>query len=125
MSCPVVHFEIHAADPDRARAFYRDVFGWVDNDVPGMDQAYWLLATGSDEGINGGMMVRRGPSPKEGSAVNAFVCTIQVDDLDATLATVTEAGGSIALPPFEVAGVGRVFYGKDPEGNLFGVMESA
>jgi len=24
----VVHFEVHAADPERAAGFYRRVFGW-------------------------------------------------------------------------------------------------
>lgn len=127
MAAPVVHFEIHANDPDRARAFYGDVFGWTSNDVPGMEQGYWLLDTGKGDGpgIQGGMLVRRGPAPQEGQPVNAFVCIISVEDLDATHAAVTEAGGTIAMPPFEVPGVGRVFYGRDPEGNLFGAMEPA
>ena len=53
----VVHFEIHAENPDRAIAFYQTVFGWQFQKWAGpMD--YWLIKTGSDEerGINGGLI---------------------------------------------------------------------
>ncbi len=134
MAAPVVHFEIQAADPDRALAFYAAVFGWTHNAAPDMEQAYWLVFPSGEEpaeaagrapetGIGGGMLVRPGPGPEEGAAVNAFVCVLQVEDLDAAHAAVTEHGGTIAVPPFPVAGVGRVFYCKDTEGNLLGVME--
>lgn len=134
MGSPVVHFEIHAQEPERALAFYRGVFGWADNTVPGMEQQYWLLypdgqvRESRDEelpgiGIAGGMLVRQGPPPDEGAPVNGFVCVIQVDDLDAVHGAVPEHGGSIALPPFDVEGVGRVFYAKDTEGNIFGVIQ--
>lgn len=124
---PLVHFEIHAQDPPRALAFYREVFGWRDNTVPGMEQQYWLLTAREEgqPGINGGLLVRRGPPPQDGAAVNAFVCILQVQDLEATHAKVLRHGGTVALPPFDVPGVGRVFYGKDTEGNLFGVLQPA
>jgi len=47
-----VHFEIHAADPDRAVAFYETVLGWKFErwgDLP-----YWLITTGEGPGIDGG-----------------------------------------------------------------------
>ena len=39
----VVHFEIHADDPERAVAFYTGVFGWTVNRYG--DMPYWLLTT--------------------------------------------------------------------------------
>ena len=50
----VVHFEIHAGDPERAISFYQRVFGWAFQKWEGpMD--YWVITTGPDEqrGING------------------------------------------------------------------------
>ena len=37
MGNPVVHFEIRSADPDAARAFYGELFGWSypDGGIPG------------------------------------------------------------------------------------------
>jgi predicted enzyme related to lactoylglutathione lyase len=66
MSNRIVHFEIHAADPQRAMVFYRDVFGrefpkWLEN------PPYWGVMTASQgsqkPGINGGMLNRRGQAP--------------------------------------------------------------
>ena len=56
--------------------------------------------------------------------MNAFVCTVQVDDLDGTLARVTDAGGNIVVERQPVAGVGWHAYVRDSEGNLLGVMQS-
>ena len=40
----VVHFEIHAEDPERAVRFYERVFGWRFQHNAAID--YWLIATG-------------------------------------------------------------------------------
>ena len=93
----VIHFEIHAAEPARAIAFYQAVFGWRFQQWG--DQPYWLVVTGEDgtPGINGGLLPRRGAAPLPGQAVNAFVCTVDVDDLAAALRRVEAAGGAPAL----------------------------
>lgn len=127
----VVHFEIHAADPERAARFYGDVFGWSIREwtVPGVDVApenrYWLASTGSrdEPGIDGGILVRRGPAPAEGQPVNAFICTIGVDSLDHYVEKALAAGGTVAVPKMPIEGVGWVAYCKDTEGNLFGMLQ--
>jgi uncharacterized protein len=119
----VVHFEIHAADPERGVKFYEKVFGWTFQKWEGpMD--YWLITTGPDSepGINGGLLPRRGEI--DGQAVIAYVCTIGVDDLDATAATVEANGGTVAVPKMPIPGMGWLAYYKDTEGNIFGMMES-
>ena len=73
----VVHFEIHADDPERAIDFYESALGWEFTKWDGPGE-YWLIKTGSQDepGINGGLMRRQGPL--SGDEVNAFVCTVQV-----------------------------------------------
>jgi uncharacterized protein len=119
----VVHFEIHAEDPERAAAFYRAVFGWEIKRWG--EQPYWLVSTGPDgtPGINGGLLPRRGPAPAEGQPVNAYVCTVQVDDLDGDLAKALLHGGTLAVPKMPIPGVGWLAYCKDPEGNILGIMQ--
>jgi predicted enzyme related to lactoylglutathione lyase len=118
-----VHFEIHAADPERTRKFYETLFGWTFSKWG--DQPYWLIKTGdSGPGINGGMVPRMGGPPTEGQAVNAFVCTVDSPDLDATTKTALGAGATVALPKMAIPTVGWLGYFKDPEGNIFGVMQS-
>lgn len=118
----IVHFEIHAEDPERAMRFYSAVFDWKFT-TWGSD--YWPVTTGPDgqPGINGGLLKRRGPAPQEGQPVNAFVCTIDVPALDDYLARVLQNGGTLALPKMAVPGVGWLAYAKDTEGNIFGLMQ--
>jgi predicted enzyme related to lactoylglutathione lyase len=118
----VVHFEIHAEEPERAVAFYQSVFGWKFTQWEG--NPYWLIETGPKDvpGIDGGLLPRN--SPVEGTGVIAFVCTADVDDLDASMAAVKENGGSIAMEKQSVPGVGWLAYGIDTEGNIFGMMQS-
>lgn len=99
----VVHFEIHAKDIDKAQQFYSDVFGWkITNLGPQMGN-YCLVETGENApgdkwpGINGGITPRMGDAPVAGQAVNAFVCTISVDNLDTYIDKVKKAGGTMAL----------------------------
>ena len=119
----VVHFEIHAEKPDRAINFYQNSFGWEFQKWEGpMD--YWMVMTGPDDqpGINGGMVQRKGKI--DGDAVIAYVCTIDVPDIDATSSSVEQNGGTIAVPKMGIPGVGWLVYFKDTEGNIFGAMEN-
>jgi len=119
----VVHFEIHAADPERAVNFYQTLFAWTFQKWEGpMD--YWLIVTGPDDqrGINGGLVRRQGEI--DGQAVIAYVCTVDVEDVDASVQAATDNGGQIALPKMPIPGVGWLAYCKDTEGNIFGVMQN-
>ena len=103
----VVHFEIHAGDPDRAVNFYRTLFGWTFQKWEGpMD--YWLITTGSDDerGINGGMVRRQGEI--DGQAVIAYVCTTDVTDVDASTQTAVANGGQVVVPKMPIPGGGLV-----------------
>ena len=118
----VVHFEIHAADPDRAVNFYQTLFGWTFQKWEGpMD--YWLITTGPNDqpGINGGLVRRQGEV--DGQAVIAYVCTVDVENLDVSVQTAVDNGGQIALPKMPIPGMGWLAYCKDTEGNIFGMMQ--
>ena len=120
----VVHFEIHADEPERAITFYESVFGWQFQKWDGpMD--YWMVITGADAepGINGGLMKRQGPAPVDGQAVTSYVCTANVESVDEAIAKITAAGGTVALPKMPIPGVGWLAYLKDTEGNIFGTMQ--
>jgi uncharacterized protein len=119
----VVHFEIHADDPQRAVTFYRNVLDWQINKWEGPED-YWLISTGpvTDPGINGAILQRR--HPIDGEAVIAFVCTVDVSSVDDTIEKVTSHGGSIVLPKMAIPQIGWLSYAKDTEGNIFGFMQS-
>lgn len=119
----VVHFEIHADDPERAKSFFSALFGWKITKWDGPIE-YWLIETGpkTDQGIDGGMLRRR--APIDGQAVIAYVCTIDCENIDTTMANAQKLGAAIALPKTAIPGVGWMAYLKDTEGNIFGVMQS-
>ena len=114
----VVHFEVPADDPERSIKFYETVFGWTIEKWDGPVE-YWLIMTGDEDkpGIDGGLARREDP---ETSVEN----TIDVKNLDQTLAAVKANGGTIRRPRMAVPGVGWMAYIKDTEGNTFGLMES-
>ena len=119
----VVHFEIHASEPERAVNFYKNVFDWQFQKWEGpMD--YWVINTGPDgqPGINGGLTRRQGEI--DGQAVIAYVCTVDVDNVDAYMDRATSNGGQVVVPKMPIPGVGWLVYCKDTEGNIFGMMQA-
>lgn len=127
MSSRVVHFEIHAADVDRAVAFYRAVFGWsVEDWSEFAGSPYFGVITGEEgePGINGAIMQRRGPNPDVGGTVAGAVLTVGVEDFDAVAAAIERAGGSVAVPKHALAGMAWQGYFHDTENNVLGVHQA-
>jgi predicted enzyme related to lactoylglutathione lyase len=116
-----VHFEIHATDPEQAKAFYEAVFGWRIEQWG--TNPYWTVNTGDGPGINGGLLPRKGPRPAADTPVGSFVLTVETPDLTAAMATVVRHGGSVAVDKAPVPNVGWLAYVADMDGNLFGLVE--
>ena len=118
-----VHFEIHASNPQALIEFYTNLFGWSFSKYAGGE--YWMINTGPDSqpGINGGLLPRPGPAPGPMASPNAFVITVDVDNLDASIARAQAGGGLMCVPKMAVPGVGWLAYLKDPDGNIFGMMQ--
>jgi len=114
----VIHFEIPAADPERASAFYKKAFGWRIGKWPGPIE-YWMVTTGAPgtPGINGGLL-------KKNTPVTATTNTIGVESVDKAVGAVKAAGGKLVMPKMAIPTVGYFAYLEDTEGNLFGVMQS-
>ncbi|MDX1251854.1 MAG: VOC family protein [Gammaproteobacteria bacterium] len=124
----VQHFEIPADDVARARKFYEGVFGWKTMEFPMPGMLYVGLHTGPvDEKnmwkeagfINGGMFQRSPQFPVQGPVV-----AITVEDIDASLAQVKAAGGTVVMEKMEIADMGLYAYIKDTEGNIIGVWQN-
>ncbi|PFG38100.1 hypothetical protein ATJ97_0570 [Georgenia soli] len=120
-----VHFEIHASDVARARAFYGAVFGWSFEDWSDFaGTPYFGVLTGEDEpGINGAIMQRQGDSPAPGAPVVGAVLTVGVEDFDATHDAVEQAGGTVVRAKQALPGMAWQGYYLDTEGNVFGIHQ--
>lgn len=120
----VVHFEVHADQPQRAIRFYRSVFEWDFIAFPAIEEDYWFIKTGEpgQTGIDGGL--RRREVPVDGTAVTAYVCTVAVDKLERYLMKVRASGGQLVSDKRVVPGIGWIAYAKDTEGNIFGLLQT-
>lgn len=114
----IVHFDVPADDPQRAKAFYGALFGWKFELPEGMED-YYLFETTDLEGspaVGGGLGRRGAPDQR---IMNYF----GVADLDAGIARVAELGGAITMPRTVVPGFGYLAICTDTEGNAFGLWE--
>ena len=125
MNGSVVHFEVPYDDVDRARAFYADVFGWKIQPMPEFEYNFVQTGPMSEESgmptepgyIGGGMFQRQ-------DDVDRPVITINVDDMNAALASIAEHGGAAVGEPMNVGEMGIAGYFTDSEGNLMGLWQS-
>ena len=119
----VVHFEIQAENPHRAIAFYTRMFGWKFQkwDEP---VAYWFIATGdTGPGINRDLLPRHGLAPAVGQSVNAYVCTVDVSNLDESWNQALAAGATAAVATTAVPRIGSLAYLKDTEEKFLGMIQ--
>ena len=125
----VVHFEIHASEPQRLIDFYAELLGWKFTQFG--DMPYWSIDTGEGavgmdtpgRGINGGLTQRQGSAPEPGAPVNGCDFVVGVDgNVDELFQKGLGLGGTEALPLADMEGIGRVGYLLDPDGNVFGLI---
>ncbi len=118
MAYAIVHFEIPADDVTRAQKFYKQAFGWKISDPHKMDYFFVETRKPGEEGINGGLMERKMPG-------QPFMNYIAVKSIDAALARVLKAGGTICMPKMEIGqGMGWIGAFQDTEGNMMGFYQA-
>jgi predicted enzyme related to lactoylglutathione lyase len=114
MAGEISFFEIGVGDPEKARAFYGELFdSWKFETGPSGDG--YVISTGS---IPGGVH-----SGDEGASVYAF---FSVPDLDAALARVRELGGEgrwLEDSEDSATEFGRFALCKDDQGSGFGLHQ--
>jgi predicted enzyme related to lactoylglutathione lyase len=121
----VKHFAIPADQPERAIGFYESVLGWKfeiawEYDTPQGREKFWRIRTGdgSESGIDGGL------TRKEYSG-QPITVGVEVEDIDARLALVTQHGGKIIVPKVPLPDGSRFALIQDSEENTFALTESA
>lgn len=117
MTSRVVHFEIPIDEPDRAGAFYRRVFGWTVAKWGPVD--YWTMTTGAPPGPGAeGALTPRAEAPE------GVLVYVGVEDIDAALRSVQDAGGTLVTGKFPIPTMGWSARFRDPEGNVVGLFQT-
>jgi predicted enzyme related to lactoylglutathione lyase len=109
------HVEIPADDPDRAKRFYSELFGWQFQETPGYE-GYHMFRAGPGE--VGGAIGKRGEMARE-----TMVQYVTVDSIDEVAAKAGDLGGEVVLPRTEVPGQGWYGVLRDSEGSEIGLWE--
>ncbi len=116
MGRPVVHWEFWSKEPEKVSGFYADVFGWKIENIPEMN--YRTVDTGGEGGINGGIM-----KPKTGPWPGNMSFYIDVDDLDAYVKKIADAGGKMIVDRMDIPDMGSYALFEDPDGRVIGIWQ--
>lgn len=111
--------ELATTNQEAAKTFYSSLFGWQPADMPmGPDEYYTMFNLSG--GVVGACYTMKahmqGVPPHWGLYVT-------VASADATAGKVTEAGGKVCAPPFDVMTFGRMAVLQDPTGATFMIWE--
>lgn len=114
------YFEIQSSQPSREIAFSQAIFGWKFVREPHVPVTYYRIET---SGIAGGLLERPAAVPPPAAGTNAFTCSVEVADFDATAERIAKAGGTVVIPRFAVPGRCWQGYFMDQDNNVFGLFQ--
>jgi hypothetical protein len=100
-----------------ATAFYEAVLGLTNTPMDMGDAKYPIFMAGSE-------MVGGATEPQYPGLPNHWHVYFAVEDADASAAKITELGGEVLVPPFDIP-VGRIATARDPQGAMFSIIKSA
>ena len=111
--------DLFTSDPDGARAFYGEVFGWESVEA-GEEYGGYITFTKNGLSVAGGMR-------NDGSqgAPDAWTTYLRVADADAVVDAAGAHGGQVHLQPMEVPGQGRMALVADVADAAIGLWEPA
>jgi uncharacterized protein len=110
--------DLGTPDQDAAAEFYGALFGWsVEEDENAEQTGGYRVATLRDKAIGGVMKLMEDGQPP------AWSTYVAVDDADATVAKVKEAGGTVVFEPMSVLDYGRMAFIADPTGAVIGIWQ--
>lgn len=112
--------ELYATDWQAAFAFYSSLFGWTKGDAMDMGPGGTYQIFQIDGVPSGGMMTAPPGSPAAG-----WGYYFNVDGIDAAIARIGAAGGTIANGPMEVPGPMWIVQAVDPQGAGFALVSGA
>ena len=110
--------DVSTTDLEGTTTFYTGLLGWeASKDERSEAGGYTMFR------IRGKEVAAASPV-SQGEAPTVWSTYIASDDVDATAATITEAGGSVLTEPFDVLDAGRMAFASDPTGGVFGVWQA-
>ena len=107
--------DLATPDLDAAKAFYTALFGWEAETSPMPEAGGYTLFTLRGKQVAGGMTAPDQPP--------AWATYVSESDADGTVKRVTDAGGTVMMPPMDVMDQGRMAILADPTGAVIGIWQ--
>lgn len=114
--------DLQTPDQDAARAFYAGLFGWQYQDQPMPEGPVYSMA--QLDGRNAAAIAPQNPDQAAAGVPAMWNTYLAVDDVDAVTARVADAGGTVAMEPFDVMDAGRMSFVADPSGAYVGLWQA-
>ncbi|MDO5627214.1 MAG: VOC family protein [Mobilicoccus sp.] len=114
--------DLSTSDPEGARTFYGDLFGWTITDQGEEYGHYHLIHAG--DALVGGLMSTVGMTCPEGGEVpTSWDVYLQTSDIEATTAAARSAGAKVIVEPMPVGPRGSMAVVVDPAGAAVGLWQ--
>lgn len=113
--------DLQTTDPEAAKAFYGELFGWEAEDTPAGETATYTMLR--HEGDDVGGLYGMDPEQREQGATPCWLSYVSVESADAAAARAGELGGTAHGGAFDVMEAGRMALIADPEGAVLAVWE--
>ena len=111
--------ELHTSDPDAAKDFYGEVFGWTSESMDmGGTGSYTIFKRAGDADVGGAIKAPEG-------GPTHWLPYVATDDVDGTAARAGELGGSVIQEPTDIPNMGRFAIVQDPAGGVFGLWKGS
>jgi predicted enzyme related to lactoylglutathione lyase len=113
--------DLATTDPQGAKRFYGDLFGWRPDDQPvGEGRFYTMLYVGDDAAA---ALYEQGPEQRAAGMPPVWLSYVTVTSADESAARAKELGGAVHMEPFDVMDVGRMALLGDPTGAMLAVWQ--
>lgn len=118
---PFGHFcwpELACTDIAAAKTYYGALFGWSSHDVPSAMGNYTIFQA---EGLDAAAGYQMGPQQSAPTHWNSYVA---VESADQSCARAEGLGAQVLMAPFDIPGVGRMAFIRDPDGASLALWQS-
>ena len=114
--------DLMTTDPDAAKAFYSQLFGWTFQDQPTDIGTVYSMARKGDRSV--AALFAMADDMKQQGIPPHWQSYINVLDIEASIQRWQDNGGEIVTPPFDVMTSGRMAMVKDPTGAMVSLWQA-
>ena len=111
--------DLMTSDPERARQFYTELFGWTYETGDQEKYGGYIMAFKDGRAVAGIMQSQQAGIP------DTWTTYLRVDDIDTTTSIAAAHGGQVYVEPMEVPEQGKMGMLADPGGAAVGLWEFA